>query len=519
MADPRIEQLAIRIVFLREKVVLLVGAGLSMAVPTEMEGGRQLARRISQIAHDVFPGFPGSEDLGIVYDELSTRHDALGTDLFLRTFQQVGPNYYPENEGHISIVKLFLEDAIEAIYSLNVDDLIEKAAASRILNAGWEDARDLRGNAATHTLGLRWSAHGVEGPAPQKLVKIHGCIVREPNGTVWSGAALSRQDWPDNASWAMPGFEAHVQSHTLVIVGCGAPVAYLNASIQRAKAVAPENKIFYLVSIDTFQDYSVNLNPGLVNSARITEESFLRMNGSDFLKDLHAEVCRTVLNEIESALINRINDAPNYAVPNSVARVESAALKESVRQVGQHFREDLDLLQKFLRRALLWGKDVSPPQFLLYYISIRLNRELLMDLWESVGMIKLVANACQLDDSQAIQSVRCGVAAPILIIHCRGFFPQQIRDNLFSKLIEVRGPALPNKLTVLLVRANATAEEIKKIPPKNRSRALSSISRAHVTSDLPATWIITTSRDTIDKAPFETADQWKQIMLTQLALN
>jgi hypothetical protein len=515
LADPRIEELAIRIVTLHEKILLLVGAGLSMAVPTEMEGGRQLAQRISRAANDVFPGFPASDDLGVVYDELSLRHGALGVELFLTTFRQVGPAYYPENDGHISIVKLFLEDAIETIYSLNVDDLIEKAASNRILNAGWEDARDLRGNASTHAIGLRWSAHGVEGAAPQKLIKIHGCIVREPNSTVWSGAALARADWPAVATWALAGFEAHLQLHTLVIVGCGAPVAYVNQSVQRARAIAPVRKTFYLVSMETFPDYSAVRNPQLIQYAEIAEENFLCMNSAQFLRDLHSEVCRNILSAIESAIINRIEEAPQYAVADSVALSESNALKQSVQRVGAAFRENLDFLQKFMRRALLWGKDLSPPQFLLYYIPIGLNRELLRDLWECVSLLKLVDDAFELDQEQTVLSARLGAAA-LLVIHCRGFVPQQIRDDLFAKVLEARGPLLPQNLTVLLLRANASAEDIRKIPPKNRSRAVSTVSRTHVAADLPASWIITTSRDTIDRAPFETAVLWKQIVRTQL---
>jgi hypothetical protein len=515
LAHTLIEEIALRLVT-GGKLTILIGAGLSMAVPTELDGARQLAERIAQAVRVLHPEFPISDDLGVIYDQLKGEYGGQGVDLFLRTFQELGPAYYPENSGHISIVKLFLEDTVESIYSLNLDNLVEKSAQNRILPAGWQDARDIRGNSSTHGLAVRWSEVGIEGMGIPRLNKIHGCIVRDPANTVWSATELASADWPALAVWAKPGFEADVQQHALLIVGCGSPVVYLNSSIERGRVAAPRRDSSYLVSMEQFNDYSTIRNPSLLVSAEITEQTYCRMNAAEFLKELHEDVCRRRLYKIESSLMEKVTQTESYAVSGSVTKLNWVGIKESIHQVGSMFRDDLELLQRFLKRSLLWARDLSPVQVAFYYVSIGLNENLVSDLWESLSMLRLFARDCEIDPGQTTLSAQILDGVHLLIIHCRAFLALQIREELFAKLLEAYGPTLPQRLTVLLVHANASAADIRKIPPLNRTRAISCVSRANVTSDIPANWKITTSGDTIDRAPFLAADAWKANMQEQL---
>ncbi len=240
------------------------------------------------------------------------------------------------------------------------------------------------------------------------------------------------------------------------------------------------------------------------------------MSGADFLKDLHGVVCRKRLNKIEVALIEKATQAESYAVLGSVTKLESANIKASIHEVGSFFRDDLELLQKFLKRSLLWARNLSPVQLASYYVSIGLNENLVSDLWECLSMLRLFAEDCGIDPDQTTLSARICDGVHLLIIHCRAFSAMQIREELFAKLLEAYGPTLPQRLTVLLVRANASAADIRKLPPLNRTRAISSLSRANVTSDIPPNWKITTSGDTIDRTPFLAADAWKENMQEQL---
>jgi hypothetical protein len=114
-----------------------------MAAPTEFDGASQLARRIVESIRAETPDFPDIDDPGIVFDTLIAQEPAQGNAKFIAIIQAVGPAYYPANTGHAALIKLYLEDTIQNIYSLNVDPQLEQCSIRLILNAGWLDARNI----------------------------------------------------------------------------------------------------------------------------------------------------------------------------------------------------------------------------------------------------------------------------------------------------------------------------------------------------------------------------------------
>ena len=119
MAHPIISMLAQEILHGR-KLVVLAGAGLSMALPTEMEGGADVATRVVTEVRTDTPDFPELDDPGQVYDEMFRRSAQAGIGRFVEIVQHVGFANYPVNEGHKAIIRLFLEGGIEQRRRLDV---------------------------------------------------------------------------------------------------------------------------------------------------------------------------------------------------------------------------------------------------------------------------------------------------------------------------------------------------------------------------------------------------------------
>jgi hypothetical protein len=123
------------------KLVILVGAGLSMATPTEMDGGADVAARVIEEIRLEIEDFPESRDPGQVYDEMVTRIGQPGVQRFIGIVQHVGFANYPVNAGHKAIIKLYLEGVVDQVYSLNVDPHLENCSNRIILPGGWNDKR------------------------------------------------------------------------------------------------------------------------------------------------------------------------------------------------------------------------------------------------------------------------------------------------------------------------------------------------------------------------------------------
>ena len=516
MNDLALDQLALTLVN-GEKLIILAGAGLSMAAPTEFDGGSDLARRIIQTVRAEFPDFPDTNDPGVVFDTLVDRDLAQGAARFIAIVQDVGPAYYPTNAGHAALIKLYLEDTIQNIYSLNVDPQLELCSTRLILNAGWLDAGDIGGNARAHSLALRWSEHGVEGVnLPPRLQKLHGCILRDPNRTIWSATQLSGTDWPAGARWAQTGFESDIQHFTLLIVGCGYPVAYLNRSIEQGKGHAAVQKRSYLVSIEPFADYAAHRNPDLIRVAGVGEDTFFDISASELLDRLLASFSKKLLNKIENDLVTQIGAVAQYSVEHSVFLEERPALLDHVHQIIENFRGDLHLLQRFLKRSLLWARDLAFPQIGEYYIPLHSNQDSLNDLLKTLALLRLSLGECVLDPEQIVFSLRLPNGCPVIAVYCRGLLPQQIRDEIMGRLLNSQGPVLPQALTLLLLHAQVSTEDLLRVPPRNRTRAVGPLNRTNVRTNPPDTWNLATGGDTIERAAYLSSAEWRTLMMESI---
>lgn len=497
-----------------KKLVILAGAGLSMAVPTEMDGGAEVAARVIGEIKPQMEDFPDSSDPGQVYDEMVRRRGQAGIQRFVDIVQQVGFAYYPVNDGHTAIIKLYLEGAIDQVYSLNVDPHLEHCSYTVILPSGWHDAQNLEGTARTHPMCFRYGLNAVVPPGKLPwLQKVHGCMHLDPLKTIWSAVLLALEAWPADAAWAQAGFEGCIQNRSIVIVGCGYSVRYINRSIQRGKAHSAAAPPSYLVSIDSFDDYSANKNPALVDAARVPQANYLQQSATQFLSELHSELCKRVLNTIRGEISSKWDSISNASVPGSLFPTRRPTIDQAVNEVLELMKSELALLQKVLRRSFLWRTDVSRKEIETYYVSLKLNKDLVGELLGMIALVKASFPNCTLGPQQAVWTLKVPEGRQILAVHCRGTSAVQVRDEIICGFRDSLGPLLPENLLLILLNTDALATDISKMPPQNRTRAQGKpSSRVAASIEMPASWRLTTTGDTINRAPFIPVAEWDALM-------
>jgi hypothetical protein len=326
--------------------------------------------------------------------------------------------------------------------------------------------------------------------------------------TIWSAVELGDGNWPPDARWAKPAFEADIQHHWLVIVGCGSPVVGINRSIETARALCGGLQQSYLVSCESFADYSGGRNPELVECAAITADRFCEISGSEFLQELHELVCEKILGHYGQELLGDVRDRTPHSVPGAVYVEEQERVQRLFNQTIQELRGNLNLTQRFLKRSILWGGDVASDGIRDRYIPLRPNKEIVNDLIDAVSALRVALDGAEFDNEQVYRSLILPNARPLLLIHCQKSLPIKI----WKKLLEMLGPDAPQELTLLFLRTDARTEDISNFPPIDRTNAAAGPSRNAVSKEPPRGWKFASSVDTIDRGPYEQCAQWKAIV-------
>ena len=106
-----IRALAHRLCDQHYQIAILACAGISMGCPSEFHGGSGLVQYVVNEIRAEFNGFWNYEgsDIGRLYDSLVDAHGARGKQRFLSAVMNLRPDYYPPNDGHRALIKLYLE--------------------------------------------------------------------------------------------------------------------------------------------------------------------------------------------------------------------------------------------------------------------------------------------------------------------------------------------------------------------------------------------------------------------------
>lgn len=293
---------------LNNRLVLIAGAGLSMAAPSNLPSAAKIAEDAKAEYDGRYAGLKPPLPVGIEEQaQLFFTNHELG--VYLTEFVDQDVFAGCPNQGHVAVADLLLSNGFRAAVTTNVDVLIETAGQS------------LLGQVFTGIDGTS-VASPPGGAAP--LLKIHGCWVQDRKNTVWTQGQLTAPPVADRIAQSESWLKTALLDKDLLIVGYSTDWDYMNQIIaQTLGTVSPASVL--VVDPSSTADF-VAKSPALAALAdRAQKGSFHYMaSGSDFLEALRLQFSKVF---IHRAIAKGISD---YKLlkgrPPSAASLEAPSL-------------------------------------------------------------------------------------------------------------------------------------------------------------------------------------------------
>lgn len=239
------------------KMVLVIGAGVSMGPPTCLPSGTQLARKVKTRLLDgplasIVELAPEDNLLAIAdaVEENSPEAFPLFIRAILETadFKRAAPNY-----AHLAIALLLTETNVQAL-STNWDTCIEQCSPSVYTTdiIGCFD-RDGLQNAGNNTV----------------FIKLHGCAKNEPSIRV-SSRQIAEETW-----WATHQVGAALETSLVVFLGIGSIAEYIKTTLQKILGMTKDLSNAIIVDPELSADWNDLITSGVRNLLTIKSEEFL----------------------------------------------------------------------------------------------------------------------------------------------------------------------------------------------------------------------------------------------------
>jgi hypothetical protein len=220
------------------RLVILLGAGLSMAPPSSLPSAAAIARECfddytAAVDPQCNPALRG--DLEAFAEYFSESH-TLKT-VFINRLVPWARFVRPPNVGHAAIADLLLTRAAASALSANYDILVERTAWTY----GGQFINSLDGDEAN-----------IHSADHSPLLKFHGCSVRDPGETVWTKSQLADGVIAARIAKSTTWISANLREKDLLVVGFWTDWSYFNGILGKAFAdvsplsvtlVDPENAI------------------------------------------------------------------------------------------------------------------------------------------------------------------------------------------------------------------------------------------------------------------------------------
>jgi hypothetical protein len=266
-----------------DRLVMLCGAGLSMASPSNLPSAAQLASKAKQDYDSLYgatraPLPPSIEDQA----EFFFQRGQLGT-MYLRTL--IDPHAFagPPNAGHIAVADLLLVRAIQTAVSTNVDTLIEAAGLLLLGQVG---------------VGIERRAVAALAPDISPLLKIHGCWSTDRDNTLWAPGQLAVEPVASRIQGNREWLLARLLDRDLVVVGYFTDWDYLNDALERTLGEVRPSRV---VIIDPSPGPILAAKaPALHDLGGRAQVSFchVRTSGAAFLERLRFEFSRAFVRRV-----------------------------------------------------------------------------------------------------------------------------------------------------------------------------------------------------------------------------
>ena len=367
------EQVALRLLeaIAANRLVLVCGAGLSMASPSNLPSAATLARACS----DAYTRHTGTILEVDIQDDIAAISTYFRTtqrfeNFFIATLVPWGQLTGPPNAGHDAIADLLACRALTGAFTTNFDVLVEAAAA----HLGEPDFR-----AVVDTDDLAQDTP--HGP----LLKLHGCAVRSRRSTIWCDDQLADPPVAQRMAQLQAWLSATLAGRDLVIIGFWSDWSYLTDILAQHLAVTAPAHV-YLVDPGAPDDLQ-NKAPALWRWAHSPNVLFshCRESGPDFLHELRARwsalYIRTLVTdsrETYSRLFGQYPDLVPPTVPDSdtqtlyaLRRDLTGTPRSAIVRSGQP--QDTDHLAGAIHQRLVErGAHYSPHRYKLGERSLRL---------------------------------------------------------------------------------------------------------------------------------------------------
>lgn len=269
------------------RLVVLCGAGLSMAPPSRLPS----ARNVAEMCFDVYQVRVDP------HIDPALRHDLEALAEYFVGLNTLKPQFIenlvpwdeferPSNPGHAAIADFLITKAAVAGLSSNYDQLIERCA--------WGYGADFRGS-----LNGDEATTCAQSQAP--FLKFHGCSQRDRGSTVWARSQLDDPIISERISNNKVWMAANLRQKDLLVVGFWSDWDYLNQIISDA-----------LQGIDPLSVTVVDLSsaaeleqkaPGLWALAHQPQVTFTHVqeSGSDALNELRRAFSESYLRQVLAA--------------------------------------------------------------------------------------------------------------------------------------------------------------------------------------------------------------------------
>ena len=354
-----------------DRLVVVCGAGLSMAPPSNLPSAADVAKTCS----DTYTLHTGAtladgirDDIAAIsrFFKISQRFETFFVGTLVPWPRLTGP----ANTGHEAIADLLACRALTGAFTTNFDDLVETAAT----DLGEPDFRAVV------------DADDITQTTPHRpFLKLHGCAVRSRRSTIWCPEQLNDPPIAHRMARFHTWLAANVAARDIVFVGFWTDWSYLTDILAQHLDVATPAHV-YLVDPDAPENLQQKA-PALWEWAHSDNIVFhhCRESGPDFLNELRSRWSLVYINRLVTESTTTYNEVfghyPAHIVATSpdwdartlyaLRRDLSGTPRSAV--VRSRVPEDMDHLAAAIHQRLLErGAQYSPHTYELAGRSIRL---------------------------------------------------------------------------------------------------------------------------------------------------
>lgn len=283
------------------RLVILAGAGLSMASPSNIPSAADLAETCAK-KHESLTSSPLDAALVRDLEAQAIHFRATGglENYFISKLVEWAPFRGEPNAGHIAIADFLECDACDLAITTNFDYLIERAA-ERLGDVDFSSALD----------GTEASVSGGHSP----LLKLHGCCVRGRRETLWCRQQQADTLWNDRIRKSTQWLSGRLMQRDLVFLGYWTDWEYLSEVLFKCIGSDSPSSV---VLVDPSEETELEAKASRLWSwVRREGISFrhVRMSGAVFLDELRRQFSLVLLTQISE--VGR-SSALASSVPSSV---------------------------------------------------------------------------------------------------------------------------------------------------------------------------------------------------------